>query len=80
MKDGTPINKTYLVNNLCREQVLSSYEIEDCELLSIIAERFDNVDYGSAIADLFPFVKKELLPTDWSSEHFRKLTESLTFC
>ena len=79
LENNTPINRNYLINNLCREGIISSPEISDDELLAIITNRFDAIDYKSAVSDLYPFVDNEMIPVDWSSIHFRELTKRLVF-
>lgn len=75
VKNDTRVNKAYLVNNLCREGVVSSPDITENELLTIISNRFNVVDYDSAVSDLRSFVRDDRIPDVRSPEHFRELSK-----
>ena len=77
--NNTPLNTVYLINNLMREGKISSPDASKDDLLLIMKERFDSIDYDSAILDLYPFVDADKIPSNWSSDHFTDLAKRIVF-
>ena len=79
INNNTPLNTVYLINNLLREGKITSSDTSDDELLTIMKERFDSIDYDSAILDLYPFVNSDKIPNNWSPDHFINLSKKIVF-
>ncbi len=79
VNNNTPLNTTYLINNLLREGKIPSPDASKDDLLNIMKERFDSIDYNSALLDLYPFISADKIPNDWSSDHFINLSEKIVF-
>ena len=79
IRNGTPINTVYLINNLQREGIVSDNDITRDELVEILRNRFDSIDYHSAIDDLYPFIDNKKIPQNWSSNHFNDMIEMMKF-
>lgn len=79
INNNTPLNTVYLINNLLREGKVSSSDVSNDELLTIMEERFDSIDYDSAMLDLYPFVDLDKIPDNWSPDHFIDLSKKIIF-
>ena len=79
INNNTPLNTVYLINNLLREGKVSSPDVSNDELLTIMKERFDSIDYDSAMLDLYPFVDLDKIPDNWSPDHFIDLSKKIVF-
>ena len=79
IKNNTPLNTVYLVNNLLREGIISSSDTSEDELLTVLKERFESIDYDSAILDLYPFINYDKIPNNWSPDYFINLSKKIVF-
>ena len=79
INNNTPLNTIYLINNLLREGKISSTNASKDEILTIMDERFDSIDYDSAILDLYPYVDVDKIPNNWSPDHFIDLSRKIVF-
>ena len=78
INNETPINTTYLVNNLCREGLLNERSTT-VDILEILKKRFESIDYDSALSDIRVYVDKKDIPQNWSPEHFIDLSKKIVF-
>lgn len=79
INNNTPLNTVYLINNLLREGKIESPDSSKDELLTIMKERFDSIDYDSALLDLYPYIDLDKMPNNWSPDHFIDLTKKIVF-
>ena len=77
IRKGIPINMRFLESNLMREGLVKESELDKDALLTILENRFNVIDYDSALDDLGLFVTRSNIPTDWSSEHFIDLSKRI---
>ena len=78
INNRTPINTTYLINNLCRGGLLKEESTEET-ILEILKNRFESIDYDSALSDIRIYVNVNDIPQDWSSDHFIDLAKKIEF-
>ncbi len=72
-----PINMCFLESNLSREGLVKESELDRDKLLQILEDRFNVIDYDSALEDLSLFVPSSHIPSDWSPEHFIELSKKI---
>ena len=77
IRKQVPVNIRYLESNLAREGLVKENELDKDVLLSILEERFNNINYKSGLEDLRPFIPKDKIPTDWNPEHFIELSKDI---
>ncbi len=71
------LNTRFLENNLIWEGLVKESELNRDLLLSILEERFNKIDFDSALSDLRAFVPSSKVPTDWNAEHFIEVSKRL---
>ena len=79
ISNNTPLNTVYLINNLLREGKVPSPDVSKDDLLAIMRDRFNSIDYDSAMLDLYPFVDLDKIPDNWSPDHFIDLSKKIVF-
>jgi predicted nucleotidyltransferase component of viral defense system len=72
-----PLNLEYLSSNLMRTDAIEEPIKDRDTLLKILEDRFNSVDYENALMDLIPFVPPDSIPSNWSPEHFIKLSKRI---
>ncbi|AMK13109.1 hypothetical protein AUP07_0049 [methanogenic archaeon mixed culture ISO4-G1] len=70
-----PVNMDYLESNLVREGLVQESELDRDMLLELLANRFNALDYKSALSDLSMFVQN--VPDNWCPEHFIELSKDI---
>ena len=78
INNKTPVNTTYLINNLRRDELLNKESTED-DILEVLRDRFESIDYGSALSDIRTYVDVNDIPQNWSPDHFIDLSNKIVF-
>lgn len=77
IKKGIPINMSFLESNLMREGLVNESELNMDVLLSILEDRFNAINYDSALEDIALFVQDEKIPEEWGPEYFINLSKKM---
>ena len=74
---GVPVNMRFLESNLMREGLVDQSGLDRDALLKILEDRFNTIDYQSALQDVSMFIPDDRIPADWNPEHFIDLSKRL---
>lgn len=78
LDNGTEINMEYMRSNLVNQQIIQPDDEFNLDVLkSILSDRFDAIDYRSAMEDVRGFVIGQRAPEDWNPDLFKATLGSL---
>ncbi len=76
--NGTPINMEYMRSNLVNQDIIGPDDDFDLDRLrQILNDRFDVIDYASALEDVWAYVTDGPMPNDWNPDLFKATLGSL---
>lgn len=78
LDNGIGINMEYMKSNLVRQEIIGIDDEFNLDVLRrILCDRFDKIDYGSAMADVWEFVVDEVPPENWNADLFKATLDRL---
>ncbi len=78
LDNGIGINMEYMRSNLVRQEIIGIDDEFNLDVLrGILADRFDKIDYGSAMADVWEYVVDEVPPENWNADLFKATLDRL---
>lgn len=78
LSKGAAVNQKHLRQCLLQSGFITpSVECTLPEIKEMLCERFDQIDYAQAKADVEPFIRNPSVLNIWSADFFKQITESL---